>query len=301
MNERKNERNSNLLLKLAHKFLKNNNIKTRIINSSDINKIILAFNGGDIYLEMGYFGLINEQNKSIKGADTKIKNFIAINSGVDLFLALAPYYKNLLKPRKLQALYRWKSVKKMFNKSWLIPRISDNKFTINSKKVNQINYKEIIAATNELFKIKEVNNLFNAVKYKDKNLIVLGLGVKLTNIHLKNLVNQLKIVSSNSQISYIIKPHPNIPLNINMVRLIEKMVGYPSSNVKNVRSLELIRVLPMECILAYFKRSIYIGLLTGSVNFIKPERVHWVKTGDKKQDKLHLIYYSEFLKYWKKN
>jgi len=108
---------------------------------------------------MGYFGLINAQNKSIKGADTKIKNFIAINSGVDLFLALAPYYKNLLKPRKLQALYRWKSVKKMFNNSWLIPRISDNKFTMNSKKVHQISAKEIIATTNKLFKIKEVNNL----------------------------------------------------------------------------------------------------------------------------------------------
>ena len=228
--------------------------------------------------------------------------FIAINSGVDLFLALASYQKNLFKPRKLLYIYRWKKgIKKLlFNNKWLIPKISNNDLFIFSKTVEQVDVYKINKVTKKLFELVSVRECFRKIPFKNYRFLILALGVELNEKHLKNLSAEVKKINKNlsSRLPYIIKPHPNIVFNQQTINLIEEFIGYPCLNLTSKNNLELIRVLPLESVLNYYNRSIYVGLYTGGVNFVSPKRVFWVPTGINKVDKLFHISYSEFLERW---
>jgi len=296
-NSRKNNRNIQLFFKISSKLLEKNGFKVKLINSGEIKNIILNSSAKRIYLEMGLFYEVS----SIASLKKKME-FIAINSGVDLFLALASYRKNLFKPRKLLYIYRWKKgIKKLlFNNKWLIPKISNNNLFIFSKTVEQVDVYKINKVTKKLFELVSVRECFRKIPFKNYHFLVLALGVELNEKHLKNLSAQVKNINKkfSSRLPYIIKPHPNIVFNQQTINLIEEFIGYPCLNLTGKNNLELIRVLPLESILNYYNRSIYVGLYTGGVNFVSPKRVFWVSTGVNKVDKLFHISYSEFLKRW---
>ena len=108
---RKNNRNTQLFLNMSSKLLNQNGIKVKIIHSSKIENIILNSSAKKIYLELGLFHVVNGIKLKKMSSKISTKNeieFIAINSGVDLLLALASYQRNLFQPRKLLYIYRWK-------------------------------------------------------------------------------------------------------------------------------------------------------------------------------------------------
>ena len=296
-NSRKNNRNIQLFLRISSKLLEKNGFKVKLINSSKIKNIILNSSAKRIYLELGLFHEVS----SIANLKKKME-FIAINSGVDLFLALASYQKNLFKPRKLLYMYRWKKgIKKLlFNNKWLIPKISNNDLFIFSKTVEQVDVYKINKVTKKLFELVSVRECFRKIPFKNYRFLILALGVELNEKHLKNLSAEVKKINKNlsSRLPYIIKPHPNIVFNQQTINLIEEFIGYPCLNLTSKNNLELIRVLPLESVLNYYNRSIYVGLYTGGVNFVSPKRVFWVPTGINKVDKLFHISYSEFLERW---
>ena len=296
-NSRKNNRNIQLFLRISSKLLEKNGFKVKLINSSKIKNIILNSSAKRIYLELGLFHEVS----SIANLKKKME-FIAINSGVDLFLALASYQKNLFKPRKLLYIYRWKKgIKKLlFNNKWLIPKISNNDLFIFSKTVEQVDVYKINKVTKKLFELVSVRECFRKIPFKNYRFLILALGVELNEKHLKNLSAEVKKINKNlsSRLPYIIKPHPNIVFNQQTINLIEEFIGYPCLNLTSKNNLELIRVLPLESVLNYYNRSIYVGLYTGGVNFVSPKRVFWVPTGINKVDKLFHISYSEFLGRW---
>ena len=304
-NSRKNNRNTQLFLNMSSKLLNQNGIEAKIIHSNKIKNIILNSSAKEIYLELGLFHEVNdiEFKKMISKISTKNEiEFIAINSGVDLLLALASYQRNLFQPRKLLYIYRWKKgIKKLlFNNKWLIPKISNNNLFIFSKTVEQVDVYKINKVTKKLFELVSVRECFRKIPFKNYHFLVLALGVELNEKHLKNLSAQVKNINKkfSSRLPYIIKPHPNIVFNQQTINLIEEFIGYPCLNLTGKNNLELIRVLPLESILNYYNRSIYVGLYTGGVNFVSPKRVFWVSTGVNKVDKLFHISYSEFLKRW---
>lgn len=302
---RKNNRNTQLFLNMSSKLLNQNGIKVKIIHSSKIENIILNSSAKKIYLELGLFHVVNGIKLKKMSSKISTKNeieFIAINSGVDLLLALASYQRNLFQPRKLLYIYRWKKgiTTLLINNKWLIPKISNDDLYFFSKTVEQVDVYEINKVTKKLFELVSVRKCFRKIPFKNYRFLVLALGVELNEKHLKNLSAQVKNINKNlsMKLPYIIKPHPNIFFNQQTISLIEEFIGYPCLNLTNKNNLELIRVLPLESVLNYYSRSIYVGLYTGGVNFVSPKRVFWVPTGINKVDKLFHISYSEFLGRW---
>lgn len=296
---RKHNRNLHLFVQIAYQFLRNNKINVYVIDPISIRNTIIKSNSKNIYLEMGSFHhcFDLQTDNSVSGGPSY--NFIAINSGVDLLLATASYRKSIFNLRKLLSIYRWKKGvnKLLFNDSWLMSEISKNNFTVGGKKVNQVTANDIYFATMKLFKLPKIKKLLKVTKSSKDKILVLGLGCELTPLYLSNLAKEFEIVTMQKKIPYIVKPHPNISFNQKILKQIEKVIGYSSLNKRDKNNLELIRVVPLEIILSYYINSEYIGVYTGSVNFIGSKRTHWVLTGDKKMDKVLKIYYSEFVKY----
>lgn len=182
--------------------------------------IISSYSVKRIYLEMGLFHEITGTGLQELISTVSLKHemeFIAINSGVDLFLSLASYRRNLFRPRKLLAIYRWKKgiTKLLFNKKWLIPKISNSNFTIFSKEVEQISIDEINNVSQKLFQLVSVRECFLQIPTKNYRFLILAFGLEFDEQYAKNLSTQVRNINKNldAKLPYIIKPHPNIKFN----------------------------------------------------------------------------------------
>lgn len=302
---RVSKRNFNLFIKLATSLLKFNKVDFGIIKPTKIESIVQKSKARQVFLEMGYFYLLSEiiDAKSEHIRKIGVPEFIAINSGVDLFISKASYVKNILFPRKMIAIYRWRrgTNKLLKNNSWIIPGISKNEILISGKKTYQVRHKEASKVFNNVFKISEIREVFSKISFRNSKIFILALGMPADNNHLENLSNMYKNVTNHQYFQYLVKPHPNIELNINQLKALEKLIGYPSRNIIDKKSLEIMRAVPLECILNYFPNSTYIGFFTGGINYIEPSRVYWVNSGKRKIDKMNKMYYSEYKKLWISN
>jgi hypothetical protein len=299
------KRNFNLYLRLATNLLKYNKVNFELIKPTEIKGIVQKSTAQQFFLEMGYFYLLSEiiDAKSEHKRKAEIPEFIAINSGVDLFMSTASYFRNVLFPRKIIAIYRWKrgTNKVLRNHSWLIPVISKKEIFIAKKKTYQVKHNEASKVFNNLFKNIEIREEFNKIRFRNSKFIILALGVPADINYLENLSSMYKNVANHQFVQYLVKPHPNIELNIKQLKTLEELIGYPSCNIAGKKNLEIMRTIPLESILSYFPNSIYVGFFTGGINFIEPSRVYWVNSGDRKIDKMNKIYYSEYVKLWKSN
>ena len=299
------KRNFNLYLRLATNLLKYNKVNFELIKPTEIKSIVQKSKAQQFFLEMGYFYLLSEiiDAKSAHKRKAEIPEFIAINSGVDLFMSTASYFRNVLFPRKIIAIYRWKrgTNKILKNNSWLIPVISKNEIFISGKKTYQVRHTEVSKVFKSVFKILEIREEFSKIRFRNSKIIILALGMPADNNHLENLSNMYKNVVKHQYFQYLVKPHPNIELSIKQLKTLEELIGHPSCNIISKKSLEIMRTIPIESILSYFPNSIYIGFFTGGINFIEPSRVYWVNSGNRKIDKMNKIYYSEYMKLWISN
>lgn len=302
---RVSKRNFKLFLKLSTNLLKYSEANFRLIKPTEIKGLVQKSKAQQVFLEMGYFYLLREiiDAKSEHKRKIELPEFIAINSGVDLFISTASYFKNILLPRKIIAIYRWRhGTKKILkNDSWIIPVISKNEILISGKKTYQVRHKEASKVFNNVFKISEIREVFSKIRYRNSKVVILALGMPANSNHLENLSNMYKKVTNHQYFQYLVKPHPNIELNINQLKALEKLIGYPSCNVVDKKSLEIMRTVPLESILSYFPNSLYIGFFTGGINYIEPSRVYWVNSGNRKIDKMNKMYYSEYMKLWISN
>lgn len=304
---RNSKRNFKVYIHLATKILRQKNFNYTIIKPDQIGKIVETCNANKIFLEMGYFYLVKEfidSDRSWRKKESQQKTeLIAINSGVDLFIGTAAYVKNLHSPRKILAIYRWKRGlnRILRNDSWLIPSVSEQEIIILGKKTLQVSQKAINTVLNSLFKDEEIAAVFNKIKNRNSPLIILALGMPISDEHIANLASAYKHLTNNHKFDFLVKPHPNITLSAKQLKLIEQKVGTQSCNYLDKNSIEIIRSLPLESILNYFPKSIYVGFFTGGINYVDPSRVYWINSGDRRIDKMNEIYYGEYRKLWTTN
>lgn len=268
-------------------YLKQRKLKFQEIHQSEVSFLISKISGSNVYANLGLFGKDTFLPRS--------NNYITVAYGADLYLSEATIIGNLYNPRKIEAIVKWRiGLSRLRNNSWILPDLPKQVITLGGLPVVYCTKNEIKYQSDMM--IKNHTAVFKDSIGSNSKFIILSYAGKLN----KDWLNAVKTIFNtdyaNKLPRYLVKPHPNSKFSLAELRRIEKAIGYKSENRKNQATLNIIKSLPLECFLLYFKNSRYLGPLTGSINFIGKDRYRFVQSQNPKIEDLNALQYSEFLK-----
>ena len=268
-------------------YLKQRGLEFQEIHHSEVPILISKISDSNVYMSLNLFSKDDFLPKS--------NNYIAVAWGADLYLSEGSIIRNLYNPRKIEAIVKWKiGLSRLRNNSWLLPHLPKQVITLGGLPVISCSKNEIKYQSDMIIKN-------NTVVFKDSigsnsKFIILSYVGKID----KDWLNSVKTIFcteyANESPRYLVKPHPNSKFSLVELRRIENAIGYKSENREDQASLDIIKSLPLECILLQFKNSRYLGPITGSINFISKDRYRFVQSQNTKIEYLSALQYSEFLK-----
>lgn len=272
---------------IMSKYLKQRKLEFQKIHHSQVPILISKISDSNVYMSLGLFGKDTFLPRS--------NNYITVAWGADLYLSEATIIGNLFNLRKIEAIVKWKiGLSRVRNNSWILPDLPKQVITLGGSPVvscakNEIKYQSDIMIKNHTVVFKD--SIGNNSKF-----IILSYAGKLNQHWLNAVKTILHTDYANKLPRYLVKPHPNSKFSPTELSRIEKAIGYKSENRKDQASLNLIKNLPLECFLLYFKNSRYLGTITGSINFISKDRYRFVQSQNPRIENLIALQYSEFLK-----
>jgi hypothetical protein len=268
-------------------YLKQRKLEFQEIHHSEVSILISKISNSNVYMSLNLFDKDNFLPRS--------NNYIAVAWGADLYLSEASIIGNLHNLRKIEAIVKWKiGLSRLRNNSWILPYLPKQVITLGGLPVVSCAKNEIKYQSDMM--IKSHTDVFKDSIGSNSKFLILSYAGKIN----KDWLNAVKTIFhtdyANESPRYLVKPHPNSKFNHAELRRIEKAIGYKSGNRNDQASLNIIKSLPLECFLLYFKNSRYLGTITGSINFIGKDRYRFVQSQNTRIENLNALQYSEFLK-----